>query len=108
MDIKFRAWDKEKRKFIGIYEITKDCICDVLVQYGVNNIIWMKFTGLKDKNGEEIYDGDILEHCDTRIVVNPIIPISRFYGSEQEDDWISMSNLDWEVIGNIYKNIDLL
>ena len=71
----------------------------------------MQFTGLKGKNGKEIYEGDILEHNGDRWVVKPIIPINRFYGSygtPNGNDWMSMSDVDYEVIGNIYENPKLL
>lgn len=60
-EIKFRAWDKNGKKMIGPYEITNDCICDVLIHYGSSDLIWMQFTGLHDKNFMEIWEGDIIQ-----------------------------------------------
>lgn len=75
----------------------------------------MQFTGLIDKNGKEIYEGDIIEHWDNKYIVPNFTPLDRSYQAENvlenhdgSDDWMSMSNVDWEVIGNIYENPELL
>lgn len=78
-----------------------------------------QFTGLHDKNGKEIYEGDILESGSYGIV--QVVWPEKYITGDNEDimAWCVMGgNLEglagldvqysWEVIGNIYENPELL
>ena len=64
-EIKFRAWDKSCDKMRGIKDI-KDCFSIRSDGFVNENYILMQYTGFKDFDGKEIYEGDILEYVSFR------------------------------------------
>jgi len=66
----------------------------------------MQFTGLKDKNGREIYEGDIIN--DDGIIMFIEFVQGAFCKCNDNGNWIIHSCDKIEVIGNIYENSELL
>ena len=111
-EIKFRAWDKDSKSWVDDVLLTCNEYGFLYQNYNKcefmgedRDIVLMQYTGLKDKNGEEIYEGDIIE---------------TQYGIKHE---VIFNDGAWElactgnrawtyfnitIIGNIYENPELL
>ena len=70
-----------------------------------------QYTGLTDKNGKKIFEGDIvnIEYPDA-VICNTVINYigAGFFGSKFDDDWELDGYVSLEVIGNIHDNPELL
>jgi hypothetical protein len=127
-EIKFRAWNTHTNKMIDLKKITPLALvpamgeCDGLFLPFQNVIILMQFTGLKDKNGKEIYEGDIVKfrsHPDKEKIGEVFYRESwaRFNIKTQDEfekkkgthSLTGFGTLNYvEVVGNIYENPELL
>jgi uncharacterized phage protein (TIGR01671 family) len=132
-EIKFRAWDKENKKWaeLPLLEVATGTLFEDGRAVEDNHVyrpdafVLLQFTGLNDKNGKEIYEGDFLRH------VHPDLPwakqgqlltlvewkvsgwIAKYLDGIGEvknyGDWVlSAQSIHSEVIGNIYENPELL
>lgn len=122
-EIKFRAWDKDENRMIHSGTEQNDYpfswhIYNTgigIVEYDgtdwnpLKNIKLMQYTGLKDKNGTEIYEGDIVKDCDTGRVKEVLYHLQGFVLKDNRGffQWTYHAN-EHEVIGNIYENAELL
>ena len=124
--IKFQAWDKIDKRMCIVEEIQFNPsfvwvrwylleVCQGYYVRSLSNLILRQFTGLYDKNGKEIYEGDILTGRQNPIVVEYKAPAFVFvYKNVKEGNWITHLVCGWadicepEIIGNIYENSELL
>ena len=140
MNTKFRAWDSRNNEMV--FSERSDCFYintkGVLFMYAIPNIeggitTYHKsysvdlFAGLQDKNGADIYEGDVIQFSDkyewhrspfqSKDEIKEILedhvkyPYERRVVKIPEDyEWLLSSEIQsyWEVIGNIHSNPELL
>ena len=150
-DIKFRAWDKRTKKMRAVNSISfnnenesfnfnpdhlpkvvnvwgKDIIegTHQILRREIDETVLMQYTGLKDKNGKEIYEGDIIVGYNHKVggnFVDDVMGVMKYEGLafavqgkqiHRNEKWFytmtSPIAQDYaiEVIGNIYENPELL
>ena len=103
-EIKFRAWDGEKmiNNYLSFDKTPVGWIHGELYKMGVKVI--QQYTGLKDKNGKEIYEGDIITDNSGKVCIQEWQNVKII----KEPTNVTI-NFHWcEVIGNIYENPELL
>ena len=124
--LKFRAWGKIDKKMHtpGKLNVLLSNLDPLEVPMWWNSagdeVVWMQFTGLHDKNGNKIYEGDIcrkyygVDEPLTEIIFEVIFLNGCFTGKEIKStgfyymEWPSEYFDSCEVIGNIYENPELL
>jgi len=107
-EIKFRAWHKENK-----------CMQYNVVFANIEEWELMQFTGIKDKHGVEIYEGDIIDFIYNNKNFRGVVELDKYYHSIIRVNnfpaaWgcrgiFHIENaMNGEVIGNIYENPELL
>ena len=129
MILKFRAWIKTEKCFADYIESMRFYINEIDLCWGgicesdcfdFNDVILMQSTGLKDKDGKEIFEGDVVqfEDCyevsDSLYINTGIIEWCQggFHVTNRDsvlmEDLLDGDSLDVTIIGNIYETPELL
>lgn len=121
---KYRVWDKELQTMLDVSLINfkKGVLVGEHWEFGETNfmsfdeIVLMQSTGLFDKNGKEIFEGDIVDYKGRKAIIkwhgSYASFIYRFIDKpkERKAEWspLYLAHLHVEIIGNIYENPELL
>lgn len=136
-ELKFRVWNKDlERMFVA----PSDSFSLMVADTGITIAMWcsdgivdefpaddvMQYTGLKDKNGKEIFEGDVLRvsfwedyenKCayvdeEEKISVKVVFENGAILCLEQEETWYELYDVqnssDIEIVGNIHEHKELL
>ena len=122
-EIKFRAWDKEQKEWVK-YSITDNIpiFCHNTSRWKTDKegkrFALCQYTGLKDKNNREIYEGDIVRDFGSDYVpvytkgIYMALNTEQLKYPEEHRQLSTQFNVIWrngcEIIGNIYENPELL
>ena len=118
-EYKFRAWDNYHQEMINWDQYKDELVSDDFINHGQGPLVVMQYTGIKDDNGKEIYEGDIVEG-------GHFSPLSKEFYSKLYEVTFKEGNymakligyspygdtflrfIEGVVIGNIYENKELL
>jgi uncharacterized phage protein (TIGR01671 family) len=117
--IKYKIWDKHKKRFLHGFDVDDsfwfvfkkhEPVCELMMNKDSYEIVMC--TDLKDKNGKEIYEGDIVEVTESSPIVRGVVVFK--YGcfwvqKDDSDPYFLVDLVDFiKVIGNIYEHKHLL
>lgn len=117
---RYRAWLKEDKEMIDVEEINFfngefDFIGDAITwMCKSDDCVLMQSTGLTDKNGKEIFEGDVVKMAKNVYSEPTYYEVVRHRGgayrleSKQHGCELWLRHTDCEIAGNIYKNPELL
>ena len=107
---KFRVWHKKRKKLFDIVSFNDFEVCGISNEFDIDDCTLMQCTGLKDKNGKLIYEGDIVKD----LIMSEIFYIVKWFNSgfylesTISGSFLKFDDAQQEVIGNVYENPELL
>ncbi len=108
-EIKFRAWHLDwKSYFEKGTDINSISYSTELEMIDFDRVIWEQYTGLKDFNGVEIYEGDVLKDVDDSTIVGFVEYDEAFGEYDCGNNNLYECTRDCVVTGNIHANPELL
>jgi hypothetical protein len=113
--IKFRAWDKDNKIMHQPCSMVSNWNPETMSYEAITpNYIYMQYTALKDRNGKEVYLGDIIFDEDGEYSKTVEIcqaeepdPIGFFAKDIHTDESYALCEVDGIILGNIYENTKL-
>ena len=118
---KFRAWIKSEKRYGYLlnlfncganskkYEVEEyDEQGDYYTVYSSDEVVLQQCTGLKDKNGKLIFEGDIIKDLCIDYICTVVWKKAEFALKSEYGSYVGFNTPEQEVIGNIYENPELL
>lgn len=112
-EIEYRAWDQssEVPRMVGWEELKKYKVEDVFIN--CKEVTLLQYTGLKDKNGKKIFEGDLVYLFGLKDSLFEIINHKSCFGYFITGDFVPLCGYHLrsdviEVISNVYENPELL